>query len=185
MQFRCGDFSVSFQKGYKCTKHLYQFGSGFWWYHAIILPFICWLLDSFSHSYLDYMGYQDFHHCLKCRKTVEMHENDRGRDWDTGISLLKILAFVWRVTVYCYQPHLLPEHTWDWVLLPWRNESNGWMDGWMECDLVSKFSGPHTSHSYFPNVRFVYIWLPRKRFNKQPRRGFVERCRWKTICLFW
>jgi len=48
----------------------------------------------------------------------DIYENDQGRDWDTGISLLKILAFVWKVTVYCFQPHLLSEHTWDWVLLP-------------------------------------------------------------------
>ena len=41
------------------------------------------------------------------------------------------------------------------------------MDGWiqnvytslLECDLVSKFSGPHTSHSYFPDVRICFVYL--------------------------
>ena len=119
----------------------YQFGSGFWWYHEIILPFICWLLDSFSHWYLDYMGYQDFYHCLKCRKTVEIYENDHGRDCGTAISLLKIIAFVWRVSNCILLPAppttrahvgLGPSSMKEWVK---------WMNGWIDTECVHFIAG--------------------------------------------
>lgn len=161
----------------KRIQHLYQVGSGFWWYHAIILPFICWLLHWFSHSYLDYMGFQDFHHCLKCRKTVEMHENDHGRDWDTGISLLQILAFVWRVTVYCYQPYYQSTRGTGSFFHEGMSE---WMDGYriytLHCWSVTLFLSFQDLILPTPTSPMsecvLFIWLPRKRFNKQPRWGF-------------
>lgn len=54
------------------------------------------------------------------------------------------------------------------------------MDAWiqnaytslLECDLVSKFSGPHTSHSYFPNVRICLYLVAEEKIQQAAKVGF-------------
>lgn len=166
-----------------------QFGSGFWWYNAIILPFICWLLDSFSHWYLDYMGYQDFHHWLKCRKTVEMRENDQGRDWDTGISLLKILC----LEGYCILLPAPPTTRAHVGLGP--SSMKEWVNGWMDTECIHFIAGVWPCFkvfrtSYFPLLlprcqNLFCLFGCRGKDSTSSQGGVsVERCRRSSMCLF-